>query len=301
MVDFLGGCVIVHSDHSAVCDWLNGYVVLVDDVGQGAFANDVEVCNRAQGPSYSGSKTVQFSDKVVFVTGAAQGMGRAIVAHFAAAGASVVAADINDDAASEAVAEFGDRGLAVGCNVSDPASVKSAFEATAAQFGRLDVLVNSAGVGSVDAFLDTPDENWSRVIGVNLTGTFLCCREGARLMQQNGSKGAIVNISSTAAMSGEGPSHYCASKAGVMGLTRSIARELAASGIRVNTIVPGPTNTPMMTGIPDEWMQAMVAAIPLGRMGEPEEIARVAAFLASDDSSFITGQNIAVNGGMAFI
>ncbi|KAI5913927.1 SDR family NAD(P)-dependent oxidoreductase [Thauera sp. 2A1] len=244
---------------------------------------------------------MSFEGKVVFVTGAAQGMGRAIAAHFGALGAKVVAADINAAAAGEAVAALGERGLALSCNVSEPASVRAAFDAVGERFGRVDVVVNSAGIGSVDAFLDTPDDNWARVIGVNLTGTFLCCREGARLMQKGGTKGVLINVSSTAAMSGEGPSHYCASKAGVMGLTRSIARELAASGIRVNTIVPGPTNTPMMAGIPDEWMQSMIKAIPLGRMCEPEEIARVAAFLASDDASFITGQNIAVNGGMAFI
>lgn len=240
---------------------------------------------------------MSFDGKVVFVTGAAQGMGRAIVAHFAGLGASIAAADINADA----VAALGVRGLALTCNVADPTSVAAAFVAVGERFGGVDVVVNSAGIGSVDAFLDTPDDNWIRVIGVNLTGTFLCCREGARLMQKRGIKGSIINVSSTAALSGEGPSHYCASKAGVMGLTRSIARELAASGIRVNTIVPGPTNTPMMAGIPDEWMQSMIKAIPLGRMCEPAEIARVAAFLASDDASFITGQNIAVNGGMAFI
>lgn len=244
---------------------------------------------------------MSFEGKVVFVTGAAQGMGRAMVKHFAGLGASVVAADINADAVADAVLELGVRGMALACNVADPASVTAAFAAVGERFGGVDVVVNSAGIGSVDAFLETPDDNWMRVIGVNLTGTFLCCREGARLMQKRGIKGVIINVSSTAAMSGEGPSHYCASKAGVMGLTRSIARELAASGIRVNTIVPGPTNTPMMAGIPDEWMQSMIKAIPLGRMCEPEEIARVAAFLASDDASFITGQNIAVNGGMAFI
>ena len=244
---------------------------------------------------------MSFADKVVFVTGAGQGMGRAVVQHFGAAGAQVVAVDINLEAASAAVSEFGANGLALACNVSDPAAVKAAFAAVEERFGRLDVVVNSAGIGSVDAFLDTPDDNWTRVIGVNLTGTFLCCREGARLMQKCGAKGSLINVSSTAAMTGEGPSHYCASKAGVMGLTRSIARELAASGIRVNTIVPGPTNTPMMADIPDDWMQSMLKAIPLGRMGETDEIARVAAFLASDDAAFITGQNLAVNGGMAFI
>ena len=244
---------------------------------------------------------MSFADKVVFVTGAGQGMGRAIVRHFGAAGACVVAADINADAASAAVAELGAKGLALACNVADPASVKSAFEAVAERFGRLDVLINSAGIGSVDAFLDTPDDNWLRVIGVNLTGTFLCCREGARLMQKSGTKGAIINLSSTAAMSGEGPSHYCASKAGVMGLTRSMAKELASQGIRVNTLVPGPTNTPMMQSIPQEWIDSIIKGVPMGRMAEPEDIASAALFLASDDSGFVTGQNLAVNGGSAFL
>ena len=241
-------------------------------------------------------------NRVAFVTGAGQGMGRAMVQRFAEEGAAVVAADINLEAARETIAGLaGGSALALACNVADSASVAEAMAAVIERFGRLDVLVNNAGIGSVDAFLDTPDEHWQRVIGVNLTGVFLCSREAARLMHQSGQGGVIVNLSSTAALSGEGPSHYCAAKAGVMGLTRSLARELAASGIRVNTIVPGPTNTPMMAGIPDDWMQSMVKAIPLGRMCEPSEIAAVAAFLASDDASFITGQNIAVNGGMAFI
>ena len=141
---------------------------------------------------------MKFSDKVVFVTGAAQGMGLAIVQRFAAEGARVVAADINAEAAARAVAELGERGLAVGCNVADSASVVAAFQAVEARFGRLDVVINSAGIGSMDAFVETPDEAWARVIGVNLTGTFLCCREGARLMQQCGARGAIVNVSSTA-------------------------------------------------------------------------------------------------------
>ena len=244
---------------------------------------------------------MKFSDKVVFVTGAAQGMGLAIVQRFAAEGARVVAADINAEAAARAVAELGERGLAVGCNVADSASVVAAFQAVEARFGRLDVVINSAGIGSMDAFVETPDEAWARVIGVNLTGPFFCSREAVKLMLAAATPGVIINISSTAALTGEGPSHYCAAKAGVMGLTRSMARELAGNGIRVNTIVPGPTNTPMMADIPDDWMQSMLKAIPLGRMGETDEIARVAAFLASDDAAFITGQNLAVNGGMAFI
>ena len=240
-------------------------------------------------------------NKVAFVTGAGQGMGRAIVRHFAEQGAKVVAADINLDAARQSIEGLGEKALAVSCNVADSDSVATAMAAVHAHFGSLDVLVNNAGIGSIDAFAQTPDEHWQRVIGVNLTGPFFCSREAVKLMLAAATPGVIINISSTAALTGEGPSHYCAAKAGVMGLTRSMARELAGSGIRVNTIVPGPTNTPMMADIPDDWMQSMLKAIPLGRMGETDEIARVAAFLASDDAAFITGQNLAVNGGMAFI
>ena len=240
-------------------------------------------------------------NKVAFVTGAGQGMGRAIVRHFAEQGAHVVAADINLEAARQTIEGLGDNAMAVDCNVADSDSVATAMAAVYARFGRFDVLVNNAGIGSIDAFADTPDEHWQRVIGVNLTGPFFCSREAVKLMLKAATPGVVINISSTAAITGEGPSHYCAAKAGVMGLTRSMARELAGQGIRVNTIVPGPTNTPMMADIPDDWMQSMLKAIPLGRMGETEEIARVAAFLASDDASFITGQNLAVNGGMAFI
>ncbi len=244
---------------------------------------------------------MKLQNKVAFVTGAGQGMGQAMVRRFVAEGAKVVAVDLNHSALADGLADLGSSVLALACNVADSASVSAAMSQAEAHFGGLDILVNNAGVGALDSFLETPDESWARVINVNLTGTFLCCREGARLMVKGGRKGAIINLSSTAALTGEGPSHYCASKAGVMGLTRSIARDLAASGIRVNTLVPGPTNTPMMAGIPDEHMQALLKNVPLGRMCETDEIARVAVFLASDDASFMTGQNIAVNGGMAFI
>lgn len=243
---------------------------------------------------------MKHQDKVVFVTGAGQGMGQALVKQFAAEGAKVVAVDINQAAAQATAAAAEGEVIAIACDIASSESVKGAMAQVKEAFGRLDVVINNAGVGSVDAFLDTPDESWERVIGVNLTGTFLCCREGARLMNENGG-GVIINVSSSAVMSGEGPSHYVASKAGVMGLTRSMARELAPNGIRVNTLVPGATNTPMMAGIPDEWMQAMISAIPMGRMAEPEDVAKVASFLASDDAGFMTGQNIAVNGGMVFI
>lgn len=247
---------------------------------------------------------MKHQDQIVLITGAGQGMGKEMVRYFAEAGANVAAVDINPKAVDTTVSELNGwvSGQIVGisANIAKSDSVRDAIATVIEKFGRLDVIINVAGVGSIDVFTETPDENWDKVIGVNLTGTFLCCREAAKVMKEHGG-GSIINVSSTAALTGEGPSHYCASKAGVMGLTRSIARELAESGIRVNTIVPGPTNTPMMADIPDEWTQKMIADIPLGRMGESEDIAKVASFLACEDSGFITGQNIAVNGGMAFI
>lgn len=245
---------------------------------------------------------MKHQDQVVLVTGAGQGMGQEIVEFFAHAGAKVAALDINTDAVNKTIEALPQPKNAIGltANISSSVSVQEAVESVVQKFGRLDVLINCAGVGSFDSFLETPDEHWDKVIGVNLTGTFYCCREAAKEMAKQGS-GNIINISSTAALTGEGPSHYCSSKAGVMGLTRSISRELAANGIRVNTIIPGPTNTPMMADVPEEWTKQMIANIPLGRMGESIDIAKVASFLACDDSGFITGQNLAVNGGMAFL
>ena len=243
---------------------------------------------------------MRLAGKVAVVTGAGQGMGRAIAQRFADEGATVVALDLNEESAKQTLEGKSGKHIARSVNVADSAAVNQLFADIKKDLGAVDVLVNNAGTGGVDQFADITDEAWARVIGVNLNGAFYCARAAVKQMQE-GKGGAIVNISSTSAVSGDGPAHYCASKAALMGLTRGMAKELASKKIRVNTLVPGPTNTPMMQGIPQEWADAIIAGVPMGRMAEPEDIAKVAVFLASDDSGFVTGQNVAVNGGSAFL
>jgi 3-oxoacyl-[acyl-carrier protein] reductase len=243
---------------------------------------------------------MKLKDKVALVTGAGQGMGRAIARQFAAEGAIVVALDLNLEAAQQTLEGCGEQHLARALNVADAAAVNALVDEVLALRGRVDVLVNNAGTGGMDSFTEMSDEAWARIMGVNLNGAFYCARAAVRAMLKTGG-GTVVNVGSTSAVSGDGPAHYVTSKAALMGLTRVMAKELAKSGVRVNTLVPGPTNTPMMQGIPQEWADAIIAGVPMGRMAEPEDIAKVAVFLASDDSGFVTGQSVAVNGGSAFL
>ena len=266
--------------------------------------------------------------KVAVVTGAGQGMGRAIARALARQGASVAALDVNSETAQETT-EGLERAIALRCDVSDSTAVNNAFAEVESQFGTVTVLVNNAGIGRaandgsdamyglrakrseelaagntpethVDHIIFMEDEGWRGVMGVNLDGAFHCTRAAVRSMVAAGSGGSIISIASTAAQSGEGPIHYVTSKAALIGLTRGLARELGSRKIRVNAVAPGPTNTPIMSGIPDEWIQDMESAIPLGRMAEPHEIAEAVRWLASDASSMCTGSVLVANGGSYF-
>ena len=274
---------------------------------------------------------MRYANKLAVVTGAGQGMGRAIAQRLMREGARVVAVDVNEANARETIAQAGggSAGMARVCNIADSAAVKQLFAAVDEKYGRLDALVNNAGIGSArgdgfaklmarmsergkqlargetptvypDITIDMEDEGWHGVLNVNLHGTFYCTREAVRLMVKHGIKGAIVNLSSTSALSGEGAPHYAASKAALVGMVRSMARELGPRGIRINNVMPGAVETPILKGVSQEWKNQMIAAIPLGRIAEPDDIASVVAFLASDEAAMITGADIVANGGSYF-
>ena len=275
---------------------------------------------------------MRLTNKVAIVTGAGRGMGRAFALRLAAEGARVGVLDLRQEDAAATVALLPNpaQHLALACNVADSAAINASFAQVHAALGGLHILVNNAGTGTgpndgsaemygamaqrnaelaaggpattfVDQTLHMQDEGWRAVMGVNLDGAFWGCRAAIRLMAQDGHGGSLINISSTAAQSGEGPVHYVTSKAALIGLTRGLAREVAARGIRVNAVVPGPTDTPLMRSIPDEWIASLEKAIPLGRLGRPDEVASAVAYLASDESSYITGSALTVNGGSYFL
>jgi 3-oxoacyl-[acyl-carrier protein] reductase len=254
---------------------------------------------------------VKLAGRVAFVTGGGSGLGRAIAQGFAREGAAVAVYDLRGDAARETAAGLPGRGhLALAGDVADPQAVAAAFAELDACHRRLDVLVNNAGVDRLpgDGFdelsksggpqiLHMSDEAWARMLAIHLNGAFYCTREAVRRMLPARS-GSILHMSSIAGLSGIGPCHYATAKAGLLGLTRSLAREVGRRGIRVNAICPGAIDTPMTAAIGESLRSAVVAATPLGRLGTADEIAALALFLASDDAAFITGQAISPNGGI---
>jgi NAD(P)-dependent dehydrogenase (short-subunit alcohol dehydrogenase family) len=241
-----------------------------------------------------------FPPKVALVTGAARGIGLATAKRFLAEGWRVALLDIEADLLKDAVAglERPDVTLALHCDVSDAEAVSRAIDAVAGRFGRLDALINNAGVAVFAPLLDTSDADWSRILAVNLTGPFLCTKAAAPLMREHGG-GAIVNITSISAVRASTlRSAYGTSKAGLAHLTKQLAVELASLGIRVNAVAPGPVDTAMAKAVHSAEIRADYHdAIPLNRYGLEEELAEAIFFLSCDRSSYITGQILAVDGG----
>lgn len=248
---------------------------------------------------------MRFSNQVVIVTGGASGLGLAIAEHMAHEGANVVIADNDAEAAEARAAALLDRGcrsLGIACDVQSPDQVEKMVEQTIQEFGSLDVLVSNAGIGGLYDFLDQPIEHWNSVIGVNLTGVFLCGQAAGRAMAKQG-RGRIINIASIAAYgAGTGRAAYGTSKAGVIQLTRQMAMELGPLGINVNAIAPGPVDTPMVAANHTEGTRRQFTSrIPLGRYGTPNEIACAVAFLATPEASYINGQTLNVDGGFTSV
>jgi len=237
--------------------------------------------------------------KVAIVTGSRRGIGYGIALAMAKEGCNVVVSDIDQKDCEKVVKEVektGVSGLAVKCDVSKKSEVDALIAKTMKKFGRLDILVNNAGIFPSVPFLDMTEENWDKVLNVNLKSVFLCSQAAAKVMKP-GSK--IVSIASIAAFVGfQGLTHYCASKGGINGMTRALALELAPKKINVNAVAPGAIDTPGASVASNEEVRKQtIAAIPWARMGVPEDIANAVVFLASDKSDYITGQTVIVDGG----
>lgn len=244
---------------------------------------------------------MRLEDKVAIVTGAAQGIGKKTAEVFAREGAKVVVADFDVEAGKEAAeeisAEYGEA-IFIEVDVSDTEMAKNLIDQTVEEYGKLDILVNNAGI-TADGFLVKMDEEqWDRVIDINLKGVFNCGKYAAEQMMDQG-EGVILNASSVVGLYGNvGQTNYAASKFGVIGLTKTWAKELAPKGVRVNAVCPGYTNTAMMETVPEKVLDNLRDKTPLKRLGEVEDIANAYLYLASDEAAFVNGNVLAVDGGL---
>lgn len=241
-------------------------------------------------------------EKTALVTGASRGIGRAIALALASKGFAVALNYAGSHDAAEAVKkeieDAGGKAFTVQGDVSKSEDVDRIFKTVKDEFGGLDVLVNNAGINRDALLIRMKESNWDDVIATDLKSDFLTTKAAAAMMMRK-RKGSIINISSVVGIMGNiGQANYAAAKAGVIGLTKACAKEMAARNIRVNAVAPGFIETAMTDGIPEEIRESMIASIPMGRMGQPEDIARAVCFLASDDASYITGQVLVVDGGL---
>ncbi|MEO5355965.1 MAG: 3-oxoacyl-[acyl-carrier-protein] reductase [Nitrospirae bacterium YQR-1] len=240
-------------------------------------------------------------NRVALITGSARGIGKAIASELAQMGANVIISDVNLEEAQKTAAEIaalGVKTLAVKFDVSNSKEVAEAFSAITGEFGRLDILINNAGITKDSLIMRMKDEDWDAVINVNLKSVFLCSKEALKTMSKQ-RYGRIVNIASIVAFIGNpGQANYSASKAGIIGLTKTTAKEYAKRNITVNAVAPGFIKTAMTESLPEKVKEEMFNSIPMGRFGEVTDVANAVAFLASESAMYITGNVIHVNGGM---
>ena len=245
---------------------------------------------------------MRLSGKVALVTGSARGIGKTIVERFAAEGAVVVLSDVtNEAAAAETLAAIvggGGKGMVEMFDVGDATQVDAAVQHILAELGRIDILVNNAGITRDNLLMRLSEEDFDAVLRTNLKGTFLLTKAVSRPMMKQRS-GRIINLSSVVGQMGNaGQSNYSAAKAGIIGFTKSMARELASRGVTVNAIAPGFIMTAMTAALPENVRQGFLDQIPMGKFGTPEDVAELAVYLASDGASYVTGQVIGINGGL---
>jgi NAD(P)-dependent dehydrogenase (short-subunit alcohol dehydrogenase family) len=246
-------------------------------------------------------EAMRLEGRVALVTGAGGGIGAATARRFAGEGGTVVVNDVTLELAGPLVTELqkeGARARSIAADVTARPDVEAMVDHVVGEFGRLDVLVNNAGVHRDAMSHRMTEEQWDQVLAVNLKGTFFCAQSALAGMRERG-WGRVINTSSVASLGNIGQANYAASKAGVIGLTRTLALEYAKYGITVNCVAPGPVMTRMLAGVPEAIRERIVAKVPVGRIARPEEIAGVHAFLASEDAAFITGQVLFVDGGLS--